>query len=344
MKERSSNTLASQPKPAIILPKTVEQARLTLERIGLVSDLKHIVLLFLANQASIALFGEKVVAPEDSLTGRVEKHAWKQREDGGKGSCFGLPKNLWRKRELVKQAAKVEEAKHPSNGCREEKRFEKKYVRRKKNKKHLESTSTSTLVQKSSNLITMDDDDDAQREQGLYNNGETYSKSEQAEAVDGQGRCSGIENKFMEGDIQEIPKRKRSQRKIEPREIKNWGSSLSERRQGKERAHETIDVPDEEIVISESEDFIPLLLEQAKEKEKGVTNVSRCNQWWNFKTRPRTSRGIRRRVQWSNKRKRNCMTFEETQRNRKILILAVEAVTHQLGLLDVNMEEKSSYK
>lgn len=32
MKERSSNTLASQPKPAIILPKTVEQARLTLER------------------------------------------------------------------------------------------------------------------------------------------------------------------------------------------------------------------------------------------------------------------------------------------------------------------------
>ncbi|KAH0909526.1 LOW QUALITY PROTEIN: hypothetical protein HID58_032847 [Brassica napus] len=59
MKERSSNTLASQPKPAIILPKTVEQARLTyLERIGLVSDLKHIDLLFLANQASVAFFGE----------------------------------------------------------------------------------------------------------------------------------------------------------------------------------------------------------------------------------------------------------------------------------------------
>ena len=41
------------------------------------SDLKHIDLLFLANQASVALLGEKVVAPEDSLTGGVEKHACK---------------------------------------------------------------------------------------------------------------------------------------------------------------------------------------------------------------------------------------------------------------------------
>lgn len=46
-------------------------------RIGLVSDLKHIDLLFLANQASVAFFGEVVVAPEESLTGRVEKHACK---------------------------------------------------------------------------------------------------------------------------------------------------------------------------------------------------------------------------------------------------------------------------
>ncbi|KAF3503037.1 hypothetical protein F2Q69_00040896 [Brassica cretica] len=129
MKERSSNTLASQPKPAIILPKTVEQARLTLERIGLVSDLKHIDLLFLANQASVALFGEKVVAPEDSLTGGVEKHASAR---SGKGNCFEILRNLWRKLEQAQQAAQVEQAKHPSNGCREEKRFEKKYVRKKR--------------------------------------------------------------------------------------------------------------------------------------------------------------------------------------------------------------------
>ncbi|KAL0794035.1 hypothetical protein Bca101_065412 [Brassica carinata] len=112
------------------------------------------------------------------------------------------------------------------------------------------------------------------------------------------------------------------------------------------------DVPGGEMIVSESEDFIPLLdeagveeeKEKEKEKEKGVSNASRCNQWWNFKTRPRTSKGIRRHVRWSKKRKRNCMTFEETQSNRKILLLAVEAVTHQLGLLDVSMEEKSSHK
>ncbi|KAG5382782.1 hypothetical protein IGI04_034252 [Brassica rapa subsp. trilocularis] len=300
MKERSSNTLASQPKPAIILPKTVEQARLTyLERIGLVSDLKHIDLLFLANQASVAFFGEVVVAPEESLTGRVEKHAWKQRE--------------------------AEEAKHPSNGCREEKRFEKKYVRRKKmvsSKEHMEPTSTSNLVQKSSSLITMDDD--AQREQGLYNNGETHSKSEQAEAAEGQGRCSGIiKNKFKGDDDQEEE------------------NIISEA--GLNQAVLESDILGEEMIASESEEFLPLL-EEAETEEEDVSNASRCNQWWNFKTRPRTSRGVRRHVQWSNKRKRNCMSFEETQRNRKILILAVEAITHQLDLLDVGMEEKSSYK
>ncbi|XP_009112828.1 uncharacterized protein LOC103838155 isoform X2 [Brassica rapa] len=271
MKERSSNTLASQPKPAIISPKPVEQARLTyLERIGLVSDLKHIDLLFLANQASVAFFGEVVVAPEESLTGRVEKHAWKQRE--------------------------AEEAKHPSNGCREEKRFEKKYVRRKK-----------------------------RREQGLYNNGETHSKSEQAEAADGQGHCSGIiKNKFKGDDDQEEE------------------NTISEA--GLNQAVLESDILGEEMIASESEEFLPLLKEAETEEECVVSNASRCNQWWNFKTRPRTSRGIRRHVQWSNKRKRNCMSFEETQRNRKILILAVEAITHQLDLLDVGMEEKSSYK
>ncbi|XP_009112827.1 uncharacterized protein LOC103838155 isoform X1 [Brassica rapa] len=301
MKERSSNTLASQPKPAIISPKPVEQARLTyLERIGLVSDLKHIDLLFLANQASVAFFGEVVVAPEESLTGRVEKHAWKQRE--------------------------AEEAKHPSNGCREEKRFEKKYVRRKKrvsSNEHMEPTSTSNLVQKSSSLITMDDD--AQREQGLYNNGETHSKSEQAEAADGQGHCSGIiKNKFKGDDDQEEE------------------NTISEA--GLNQAVLESDILGEEMIASESEEFLPLLKEAETEEECVVSNASRCNQWWNFKTRPRTSRGIRRHVQWSNKRKRNCMSFEETQRNRKILILAVEAITHQLDLLDVGMEEKSSYK
>ncbi|KAJ4865763.1 hypothetical protein Rs2_52720 [Raphanus sativus] len=188
-KERSSNTntLASQPKPAVILPKTVEQANPTYLESGYFHDL-----LFLANQASADFYRQVVVAPEESLTGRVEKHAWKQREAGGKESCFGLPKYLWRERELlVRQEALVEEAKHSSNGCREDRRFGKKYVRRKK-------------------------------------------------------------------------------------------------------------------------------------------------------TRPRTSRGVRRHVQWRNKRKRNCMTFEDTQRNRKILLLAVEAITHQLGLLDVSMEEEKS--
>uniref|UniRef100_A0A0D3E4A5 Uncharacterized protein n=1 Tax=Brassica oleracea var. oleracea TaxID=109376 RepID=A0A0D3E4A5_BRAOL len=280
MKERSSNTLASQPKPAIILPKTVEQARLTLER--------------------------------------------EAREASGKGNCFEILRNLWRKLEQVQQAAQVEQAKHPSNGCREEKRFEKKYVRKKwvSSKEHMEPTSTFNLQKSSSLLITMDD---AQREQGLYNNGETHSTSEQEEAAaDGQGRCSGIKNKFKGDDDQEE------------------GNTISEA--GLNRAVLESDILGEEMIASESEEFLPLLEETETEEEGVVSNASRCNQWWNFKTRPRTSRGVRRHVQWSNKRKRNCMSFEETQCNRKILILAVEAITHQLDRLDVSMEEKSSYK
>ncbi|CAF1721428.1 unnamed protein product [Brassica napus] len=314
MKERSSNTLASQPKPAIILPKTVEQARLTLEsRIGLVSDLKT---------HRFAVSGQPSI--KDSLTGGVEKHAWKQREASGKGNCFEILRNLWRKLEQVQQAAQVEQAKHPSNGCREEKRFEKKYVRKKwvSSKEHMEPTSTFNLQKSSSLLITMDD---AQREQGLYNNGETHSTSEQEEAAaDGQGRCSGIKNKFKGDDDQEE------------------GNTISEA--GLNRAVLESDILGEEMIASESEEFLPLLEETETEEEGVVSNASRCNQWWNFKTRPRTSRGVRRHVQWSNKRKRNCMSFEETQCNRKILILAVEAITHQLDRLDVSMEEKSSYK
>ncbi|CAN6856401.1 unnamed protein product [Brassica oleracea] len=312
MKERSSNTLASQPKPAIILPKTVEQARLTLEsRIGLVSDLKT---------HRFAVSGQPSI--KDSLTGGVEKHA--SREASGKGNCFEILRNLWRKLEQVQQAAQVEQAKHPSNGCREEKRFEKKYVRKKwvSSKEHMEPTSTFNLQKSSSLLITMDD---AQREQGLYNNGETHSTSEQEEAAaDGQGRCSGIKNKFKGDDDQEE------------------GNTISEA--GLNRAVLESDILGEEMIASESEEFLPLLEETETEEEGVVSNASRCNQWWNFKTRPRTSRGVRRHVQWSNKRKRNCMSFEETQCNRKILILAVEAITHQLDRLDVSMEEKSSYK
>lgn len=225
----------------------------------------------------------------------------------------------------MQQAAQVEQAKHPSNGCREEKRFEKKYVRKKRvsSKEHMEPTSTSNLVQKSSSLlITMDD---AQREQGLYNNGETHSTSEQAEAAaDGQGRCSGIKNKFKGDDDQEEE------------------NTISEA--GLNPAVLESDILGEEMIASESEEFLPLLEETETEEEGVVSNASRCNQWWNFKTRPRTSRGVRRHVQWSNKRKRNCLSFEETQCNRKILILAVEAITHQLDRLDVSMEEKSSYK
>ncbi|RID44543.1 hypothetical protein BRARA_I01329 [Brassica rapa] len=161
-------------------------------------------------------------------------------------------------------------------------------------------------------------------EQGLYKNGETHSKSEQAEAADGQGRCSGIiKNKFKGDDDQEEE------------------NTISEA--GLNQAVLESYILGEEMIASESEEFLPLL-EEAETEEEGVSNASRCNQWWNFKTRPRTSRGVRRHVQWSNKRKRNCMSFEKTQRNRKILILAVEAITHQLDLLDVSTEEKSSYK
>lgn len=311
-------------------------------------------LLFLANHASAVIYREVVAAPEESLTGRVEKHACKQREAGGEGrSYFGLPKNMGRKQELlVRQAAQFEETKHPPSGCREDRRFGKKYVRRKKSKEHMDdSTSTLDLVQKPS----------SQREKEIYNNAETGSKSEQVVAVGGQeAPCSGMMKKTRELK-------------------KNLGSCLSETRQGKERACDPIfsdasvseieaeedneeaentiseaalnqavlgsDAPGvEEAIVSESEDFIPLLEEANDEKEEGVSNASRCNQWWNFKTRPRTSRGVRRHVQWRNKRKRNCMTFEDTQRNHKIILLAVEAITHQLGLLDVGMEEKSSYE
>ncbi|KAG2302804.1 hypothetical protein Bca52824_031455 [Brassica carinata] len=234
-------------------------------------------LLFLANKASAILFGEVVVvAPEESLTGRVEKHACK---------------------------------------------FGEKYVRRKNSKEHMDSTSTL-----------------------IYNNAETHSKSEQIEAVDRQGRCSGVKNKSKGDDNQERRSLIPHLCGIKIQEIPG-ASALNQAVLGS-------DVPGGEMIVSESEDFIPLLdeagveeeKEKEKEKEKGVSNASRCNQWWNFKTRPRTSKGIRRHVRWSKKRKRNCMTFEETQSNRKILLLAVEAVTHQLGLLDVSMEEKSSHK
>lgn len=74
---------------------------------------------------------------------------------------------------MQQAAAQVEEAKHPCSGSREERRFGKKYVRRKKSKEgHMDSTSTLVLVQSS------------QREKEIYNNAETHSKSEQVEAVD----------------------------------------------------------------------------------------------------------------------------------------------------------------
>ncbi|VVA93523.1 unnamed protein product [Arabis nemorensis] len=102
----------------------------------------------------------------------------KQREDGDVdhgGSWFGLPEELQSNREVMQQrglagsANVVEVAKpngDPSDGCREDRLFEKKYVRKKRvnhNKEHMESTSvgavagSSNIGHKSSSLINVDD-------------------------------------------------------------------------------------------------------------------------------------------------------------------------------------------
>ncbi|VVA93911.1 unnamed protein product [Arabis nemorensis] len=96
----------------------------------------------------------------------------------------------------------------PSGGCIEDRLFEKKYVRKKRvnhnKEQHLESASVVEVarsfnlfkklcIHKSSSLINVDD---AHREEkGLHNNGETQSKSEQVDGVEGQDRRSGIKNK-----------------------------------------------------------------------------------------------------------------------------------------------------
>ncbi|VVA93524.1 unnamed protein product [Arabis nemorensis] len=218
--------------------------------------------------------------------------------------------------------------------------------------------------------------------------------------MEGQGGCSGMKNKtssetqsrdenqeiiqkssliphILDIKNQEIPKRKRSQRKRNPKEPKkNSDSSQGERREGKESACDQIesdteaeedndadkpteeeeksiseadlnqtvlgaDTANEEIVsesedslpllevaeteeeedVSESEDSLPCLEESETEEEEDVSDASSCN-WWSFKTQPRTCERIRN-VRWRNKKKRNCMTVEETQSNRKILLLAV---------------------
>ncbi|CAH2048338.1 unnamed protein product [Thlaspi arvense] len=138
----------------------------------------------------------------------------------------------------------------------------------------------------------------------------------------------------------ETRKRKRSQRKSKPK--KNWGSSLGERREGKRRACGQMDCDEDMVVskaeteeeevsdvfesegflhlleeteteeddvslVSESEDCLPLL-EEAETEENDVSDVSSSCNWLSFPTQPRTSKGMIRHVQWSNKKKRNCMT------------------------------------
>ncbi|KAG7587669.1 hypothetical protein ISN44_As07g000480 [Arabidopsis suecica] len=303
-------------------------------------------LVVLANAASID--GAREVSKDVVVTERVEEDTCKQRESGGMdcgGSCFVLSEELRRNRELMQQKGEaapvkvVEEVKpksDPSDGFRDDKLFKKKYVTRTrvKNKEQLESTSvgavagTCNLVKKlcalkpSSFLTNVDA---AEREEGLlYNNGETQSKSE-------QGPCSGIKNKTKSGDEtegttaavsgekqsvclysaweREYPKRKRSLLIRKPKEPKK---TLGESREGKEQV---CDTSEQEAETEEEEDV------------SDASNSSSCNLCSSFIFN----------VQWSNKRKRNCMKLEEAQSNRVILLIAVEAITNHLRLLDISI-------
>ncbi|CAH8255860.1 unnamed protein product [Arabidopsis lyrata] len=311
-------------------------------------------LVVLANAASIDGAREVskdvvVEAAEEYFPERVEEG--KQRESGDMdcgGSCFVLSEELLKNRELMLQKGEaapvkvVEEVKpksDPSDGFRDDKLFKKKYVRRTrvKNKEQLESTSvgavagTCNLVKKlcalkPSSLLT--NVDAAEREEGLlYNNGETQSKSE-------QGPCSGVNNKTKSGDEtegnaaavsgekqsvclysaweREYPKRKRSLLIRKPKEPKK---TLGKSREGKEQVCDQIDISEQEAETEEEGDV------------SDASNSSSRNLCSSFIFN----------VQWSNKRKRNCMKLEEAQSNRAILLIAVEAITNHLGLLDISI-------
>ncbi|XP_010430564.1 PREDICTED: uncharacterized protein LOC104714798 [Camelina sativa] len=263
----------------------------------------------------------------------VEQDTCKQSESG----------ELLRIRELmqpkgeaapVKVVEDVKSNRDSSDGFRIDRLFEKKYVRRirVKNKEQLKSTSvgvvagTSNLVnnklcgRKPSRLTIVDA---LERGEGLvYNNGETLSKSELV-------CCTGMKNKTRSRDETEAtgaavskkqfdcldsaweqgyPKRKRSQLIIR----KERKKTLRESREGKKQACDAIDNSGQE---AETEDV------------SDAFNSSSCNLGSSFIFD----------VQWSNKRKRNCMKLVEAQSNLVILLIAVEAITHQLRLLDISM-------
>ncbi|EOA35148.1 hypothetical protein CARUB_v10020287mg [Capsella rubella] len=298
-------------------------------------------------------------AAQEYLPVRVEQDTCKQSESGetdSEGSCFGLSEELQRNQELLQQKGEaapvkvVEEVKpniYSSDGFRIDRLFEKKYVRRirVKNKEQLESTSVG-VVAGSSNLFnklcgskpsSLTNVYALEREEELVlvsNNGETQSKSEQS-------RCSGIKNKTKSRDETETtaaavsvsgkkqfdclhsaweqgyPKRKRSQ--IIIRKPKERKKNLSESREGKKQACDDIDrrhnSGQEAETVEEEEDV------------SDTSNSSSCNLCSNFIFD----------VQWRKKRKRNCMKLEEAQSNLVILLIAVEAITHQLRLLDISL-------
>ncbi|XP_010418496.1 PREDICTED: uncharacterized protein LOC104704067 isoform X2 [Camelina sativa] len=266
----------------------------------------------------------------------VEQDTCKQSESG----------ELQRNRELMQQKGEaapvkvVEEVKSyrdSSDGFRIDRLFEKKYVRRirVKNKEQLESTSVGVVVG-TSNLVnnklcgrkpsSLTNVDALEREEGLvYNNAETLSKSELV-------CCTGIKNKTRSRDETEAtaaavskeqfdclnsaweqgyPKRKRSQLII--RKPKERKKNLNKSREGKKQACDEIDNSGQEA--------------ETKEDVSDASNSSSCN----------LCSSVIFDVQWSNKRKRNCMKLVEAPSNLVILLIAIEAITHQLRLLDISM-------
>ncbi|XP_010473695.1 PREDICTED: uncharacterized protein LOC104753104 [Camelina sativa] len=277
----------------------------------------------------------------------VEQDTCKQSESGEIDS-----EEMQRNRELMQQKGEaapvkiveqVKPTRDSSDGFRIDRLFEKKYVRRirVKNKELLKSASVG-VVAGTSNLVnyklcgrkpsSLTNVDAVERGKGLvYNNGETLSKSELV-------CCTGIKSKTRSRDETEAtaaavskkqlhcldsaweqgyPKRKRSQLII--RKPKERKKNLNKSREGKKQACDEIDTCDNSGQEAEAED--------EEEDVSDASNSSSCNLCSSFIFD----------VQWSNKRKRNCMKLVEAQSNFVILLIAVEAITHQLRLLDISM-------
>lgn len=255
-----------------------------------------------------------------------------------------LSEELRRNRELMQQKGEaapvkvVEEVKpkrDPSDGFRDDKLFKKKYVRRTrvKNKEQLESTSvgavagTCNLVKKLCTLkpsTFLTNVDAAEKEEGLlYNNGETQSKSE-------QGPCSGVKNKTKSGDETEATAAAVSGEKQSVCLYSAWEREYPKRKRS--------------LLIRKSKEPKKTLGKSREEKEQ-VCDISEqegeAEEEGNVYDASNSSRNLCSsfifNVQWSNKRKRNCMKLEEAQSNRVILLIAVEAITNHLRLLDISI-------